>query len=59
MTKLLVDKGVRKLLIVLTPGLCFVIAVREEFLKKHPNIHCSNSEIINMATQDFKEIPKY
>jgi ABC-type nitrate/sulfonate/bicarbonate transport system substrate-binding protein len=58
MTKPLVDKGVfRKVADCPTPWPCFVIAVREEILKKHPNTIAQILEIINMTTQDFKEIP--
>ena len=58
MTKPLVDKGVfRKIADCPTPWPCFVIAVRDEVLKKHPNKIAQILEIINITTQDFKEIP--
>ncbi|WP_395053850.1 substrate-binding domain-containing protein [Flavobacterium sp.] len=58
MTKPLIDKGVfRKIADCPTPWPCFVIAVREEILKKHPNTIAQILEIINITTQDFKEIP--
>ena len=58
MTKPLVDKGIfRKIDDCPTPWPCFVIAVRDEVLKKHPNTIAQILEIINITTQDFKEIP--
>ena len=58
MTKPLVDKGIfRKIADCPTPWPCFVIAVRDEVLKKHPNTIAQILEIINITTQDFKEIP--
>lgn len=58
MTKPLVDKGIfRKVADCPTPWPCFVIAVREEILKKHPNTVTQILEIINITTQEFKEIP--
>lgn len=58
MTKPLVDKGTfRKVGDCPTPWPCFVIAVREEILKKHPNTIAQILEIINITTEDFKEIP--
>jgi ABC-type nitrate/sulfonate/bicarbonate transport system substrate-binding protein len=58
MTKPLVDKGVfRKIADCPTPWPCFVIAVRDEVLKKHPNTIAQILETINITTQDFKEIP--
>ena len=58
MTKPLVDKGIfRKIDDCPTPWPCFVIAVRDEILKKHPNTIAQILEIINITTQDFKEIP--
>lgn len=58
MTKPLVDKGIfRKVADCPTPWPCFVIAVRDEVLKKHPNTIAQILEIINITTQDFKEIP--
>lgn len=58
MTKPLVDKGVfRKIGDCPTPWPCFVIAVRDEILKKHLNTVAQILEIINITTQDFKEIP--
>ena len=58
MTKPLVDKGIfRRIADCPTPWPCFVIAVREEILKKHPNTIAQILEIINLSTQEFKEIP--
>ena len=58
MTKPLVDKGIfRRIADCPTPWPCFVIAVREEILKKHPNTIAQVLEIINLTTQEFKEIP--
>lgn len=57
MTKPLVDKGIfRKLADCPTPWPCFVIAVRDEVLKKHPNTIAQILEIINIKTENFKEI---
>ena len=57
MTKPLVDKGIfRKVADCPTPWPCFVIAVRDEVLKKHPNTIAQILEIINIKTQSFKEI---
>jgi len=58
MTKPLVDKGIlRRIDDCPTPWPCFVIAVREEILKKYPNAIDQILEIINITTQEFKEIP--
>lgn len=58
MTKPLVDKGIfRKVGDCPTPWPCFVIAVRDEILKKYPNTIAQILEVINITTQDFKEIP--
>lgn len=58
MTKPLVDKGIfRRIADCPTPWPCFVIAVREDFLKKNPNAISQILEIINLTTQEFKEIP--
>ena len=58
MTKPLVDKGIfRRIDDCPTPWPCFVIAVREEILKKYPNTIAQILEIINITTQEFKEIP--
>lgn len=58
MTKPLVDKGIfRRVADCPTPWPCFVIAVRDDVLKKHPNIIAQILEIINITTQKFKEIP--
>ena len=57
MTKPLVDKGIfRKVADCPTPWPCFVIAVRDDVLKKHPNTIAQILEIINIKTQSFKEI---
>ena len=58
MTKPLVDKEIfRRVGDCPTPWPCFVIAVHDEVLKKHPNTIAQILEIINITTQDFKEIP--
>ena len=57
MTKPLVDKGVfRRIGECPTPWPCFVIAVRNEILEKHPDIVSKILEIINAKTSNFKEI---
>ena len=57
MTKPLVDKGVfRRIGECPTPWPCFVIAVRNEILEKHPKIVSKIVEIINAKTSNFKEI---
>ena len=59
MTKPLVDKGIfRRVADCPTPWPCFVIAVREEVLYKHPNTIAQILEVINITTRNFKEIPK-
>lgn len=58
MTKPIVDSGVfRRIDNCPTPWPCFVIAVRNEFLKAHPNTVKIILEIINNTTIDFKDIP--
>lgn len=58
MTKPLVDKGVfRRIADCPTPWPCFVIAVRDEILEKHPGTIRRILEIINNTTIEFKEIP--
>ena len=57
MTKPLVDQGVfRRIAECPTPWPCFVIAVRDEILKKYPNTVSQILEIINLKTQSFKQI---
>jgi ABC-type nitrate/sulfonate/bicarbonate transport system substrate-binding protein len=57
MTKPLVDSGVfRRIGDCPTPWPCFVIAVRNEILEKHPKIVTKIVEIINAKTSNFKEI---
>lgn len=59
MTKPLVDSGIfRRVGDCPTPWPCFVIAVRDEVLKKHPDTVTQILEIINIKTQKFKEIEK-
>jgi ABC-type nitrate/sulfonate/bicarbonate transport system substrate-binding protein len=54
----LVDKGVfRRIADCPTPWPCFVIAVRNEVLEKHPQTISRILEIINATTSEFKEIP--
>ncbi|URC11417.1 substrate-binding domain-containing protein [Flavobacterium sp. B183] len=58
MTKPLVDKGIfRRVGDCPTPWPSFVLAVRDEFLKKNPKIVEQILEIINRTTQDFAQIP--
>lgn len=57
MTKPLVDEGVfRKIEDCPTPWPCFVIAVREEILEKHPKTIETILKIINKKTSEFKQI---
>ncbi|HMI06103.1 MAG TPA: substrate-binding domain-containing protein [Flavobacterium sp.] len=58
MTKPLVDNGTfRRIADCPTPWPCFVIAVRDEILEKHPGTIKRILEIINQTTSEFKEIP--
>jgi ABC-type nitrate/sulfonate/bicarbonate transport system substrate-binding protein len=58
MTKPLVDKGIfRRVADCPTPWPCFVIAVRDEVLKKHHSSISTILEVINRTTAEFKEIP--
>jgi len=58
MTKPLVDNGTfRRIADCPTPWPCFVIAVRNEFLKKTKHIVDQILEIINNTTIEFKDIP--
>jgi ABC-type nitrate/sulfonate/bicarbonate transport system substrate-binding protein len=58
MTKPLVDNGTfRKIAECPTPWPCFVIAVRNEILEKHPQTIELILEIINTTTSEFKDIP--
>ncbi|MFT3796312.1 substrate-binding domain-containing protein [Flavobacterium sp.] len=58
MTKPLVDKGIfRRIADCPTPWPCFVIAVTDEMLQKHPGTIRRILEIINNTTIEFKEIP--
>ena len=58
MTKPLVDSGTfRRIADCPTPWSCFVIAVRNEFLKANRHIISQILEIINNTTIEFKEIP--
>lgn len=58
MTQPLVDKGIfRRIGECPTPWPCFVIAVRNEILKEHPQSIARILEIINTTTIEFKEIP--
>lgn len=58
MTKPLVDNGTfRKIADCPTPWPCFVIAVRNEFLKDNRHVINQILEIINNTTIEFKEIP--
>lgn len=58
MTKPIVDKGIfRRIGDCPTPWPCFVIAVRNEILKKDAGTIEKLLEVINTTTADFKEIP--
>lgn len=58
MTKPLVDQGIfRRIADCPTPWPCFVIAVRDEIMEKHPGTIRRILEIINNTTIEFKEIP--
>lgn len=58
MTKPLVDKGIfRRVADCPTPWPCFVIAVRNEFLKEHSQTVGLLLDIINTTTADFKSVP--
>lgn len=57
MTKPLVDKGIfRKIADCPTPWPCFVIAVRDEILRKHPDVVAKILDTINGFTARFKQI---
>jgi len=57
MTKPLVDQGVfRRIGDCPTPWPCFVIAVRDQILEKHPEAIRKILEIINLKTKTFKQI---
>lgn len=57
MTKPLVDKGIfRRIGDCPTPWPCFVIAVRDEILEKHPEIIKTFLAVINKKTKNFKKI---
>lgn len=58
MTQPLVDNQIfRRIAECPTPWPCFVIAVREEVLQKHPQTIERILEIINTTTKEFKQIP--
>ena len=58
MTKPLVDNGTfRRIAECPTPWPCFVIAVRNEFLKENPQSVSLILDIINSTTSEFKDIP--
>lgn len=58
MTKPLVDNGTfRRIADCPTPWPCFVIAVRNEFLKNNKHVVVQILEIINNTTTEFKYIP--
>ena len=57
MTKPLVDRGIfRRIADCPTPWPCFVIAIRNDVLAKHPEIISKILKIINLKTQSFKKI---
>jgi ABC-type nitrate/sulfonate/bicarbonate transport system substrate-binding protein len=58
-TKPLVDNKIfRRIGECPTPWPCFVIAARNEFINKEPELLYSVLEIINKITKDFKSIPE-
>jgi ABC-type nitrate/sulfonate/bicarbonate transport system substrate-binding protein len=58
MTKPLVDKGIfRRISDCPTPWPCFVIAVRNSVLEKHPEVIKTILDVINKKTATFKTIP--
>jgi ABC-type nitrate/sulfonate/bicarbonate transport system substrate-binding protein len=58
MTKSLVDKGIfKRIADCPTPWPCFVIAVRDEVILKHPQTIKQILDIINSKTKSFKTIP--
>jgi ABC-type nitrate/sulfonate/bicarbonate transport system substrate-binding protein len=58
MTKPLTDQGVfRRIADCPTPWPCFVIAVNNDFLVKNPQTVARILEIINITTEEFKDIP--
>ena len=58
MTKPIVDKGVfRRIDECPSPWPCFVIAVREDFLKSNKEDVKNILEIVNNTTEEFKDIP--
>ncbi|WP_461533143.1 substrate-binding domain-containing protein [Sinomicrobium sp.] len=58
MTKPLVDQGIfRRVGDCPTPWPCFVIAAREEILQKEASLVKHILEVINIYTDDFKQIP--
>lgn len=58
MTKPIVDKGIfRRVGDCPTPWPCFVIAVRNEFLKENEEVIGMVLDIINSTTKQFKSIP--
>lgn len=57
-TKPLVDKGIfRRLGDCPTPWPCFVIAVRQDYLKKEAGVIRHILDVLNVFTTDFKQIP--
>lgn len=57
-TKPLVDKGIfRRIGDCPTPWSCFVLAVRNDFLKKNPAALQTTLTVLNSVTSQFKEIP--
>ncbi|RSK38635.1 substrate-binding domain-containing protein [Mangrovimonas spongiae] len=57
-TKPIVDEGIfRRIGNCPTPWPCFVIAARNEFIEKHPDELQTILDIVNIITEDFKDIP--
>ncbi|MEJ6792201.1 MAG: substrate-binding domain-containing protein [Lacinutrix sp.] len=58
MTKPIVDKGVfRRIAECPSPWPCFVVAVREDFLKTNKKDVKAILDIVNITTSEFKDIP--
>ncbi|SDF02774.1 substrate-binding domain-containing protein [Cellulophaga baltica] len=57
-TKPVVDRGIfRRVADCPTPWPCFVIAASDKFLKEHPSLVHHITEVINLYTEEFKNIP--
>ncbi|QXP54686.1 ABC transporter substrate-binding protein [Cellulophaga sp. HaHa_2_95] len=57
-TKPIVDRGIfRRIADCPTPWPCFVIAARNKFLEENPSLVHHITEVINLYTEEFKNIP--